>query len=46
ARLEAEAALAALLSRFPGLHLDISRTELRRRPTIRAHGLMSLPVAW
>ena len=46
ARLEAETALAALLSRLPGLHLDISRTELRRRPTIRAHGLMLLPVAW
>ncbi|WP_086859565.1 cytochrome P450 family protein [Streptomyces milbemycinicus] len=46
ARLEAETALAALLSRLPRLRLDISHTELRRRPTIRARGLISLPVAW
>ncbi|MFD8869560.1 cytochrome P450 [Streptomyces sp. NPDC059590] len=46
ARLETETALDALLSRLPGLRLDMPRAELRRRPTIRAHGLISLPVAW
>ncbi|MDX3227819.1 cytochrome P450 [Streptomyces sp. ME19-01-6] len=46
ARLEAETALAALLSRLPGLRLDVPRPQLRRRPTIRARGLISLPVAW
>ncbi|MES4902166.1 MULTISPECIES: cytochrome P450 [unclassified Streptomyces] len=46
ARLEAETALTALLSRAPGLRLDVPRTQLRWRPTIRARGLISLPVAW
>ncbi|MEU5611843.1 cytochrome P450 [Streptomyces sparsogenes] len=46
ARLEAEIALAALLSRFPGLRLDVPRDQLRRRPSMRAHGLISLPVTW
>ncbi|MGY0064774.1 cytochrome P450 family protein [Streptomyces sp. LZ34] len=46
ARLEAETALATLLSRLPGLRLDIPRAQLRWRPTIRARGLFSLPVAW
>ncbi|MET7904943.1 cytochrome P450 [Streptomyces sp. NPDC005355] len=46
ARLETETALAALLSRFPGLRLDVPRQEVRWRPSIRARGLISLPVAW
>ncbi|MFJ1991266.1 cytochrome P450 family protein [Streptomyces asiaticus] len=46
ARMELETALAALLRRFPGLRLDVPRERLRWRPTIRARGLISLPVAW
>ncbi|MDP9615307.1 MULTISPECIES: cytochrome P450 family protein [Streptomyces] len=46
ARMETETALAALLQRFPGLRLDVPREELRWRPSIRARGLISLPVAW
>lgn len=46
ARLETETALTALLGRFPGLRLDIPREEVRWRPSIRARGLISLPVAW
>ncbi|MFK0290373.1 cytochrome P450 [Streptomyces sp. NPDC090442] len=46
ARMEAETAIAALISRFPGLHLDIPRDEVRHRRTIRSRGLISLPVAW
>ncbi|QKV91049.1 cytochrome P450 [Streptomyces sp. NA02950] len=46
ARMEAEVALEALLRRFPGLRLDVSKEELRWRPSIRTRGLISLPVAW
>lgn len=46
ARMELEIALAALVRRFPGLRLDVPREELRWRPSIRARGLISLPVAW
>ncbi|MFI0776719.1 cytochrome P450 [Streptomyces sp. NPDC021212] len=46
ARMETDIALATLLSRFPGLRLDVPREELRWRPSIRARGLISLPVAW
>ena len=46
ARMETDIALATLLSRFPGLRLEVPREELRWRPTIRARGLISLPVAW
>ncbi|KUL48310.1 cytochrome [Streptomyces sp. NRRL F-4489] len=46
ARMEAEIAISALISRFPGLRLDIPRDEVRHRRTIRARGLISLPVAW
>ncbi|MEV5595670.1 cytochrome P450 [Streptomyces sp. NPDC052496] len=46
ARMETETALAALISRFPGLRLDVPRSALRHRRTLRARGLISLPVAW
>ncbi|POX40059.1 cytochrome P450 [Streptomyces sp. Ru73] len=46
ARMEAQTALGALIQRFPGLRLAVPRTELRWRRSIRARGLMSLPVAW
>lgn len=46
ARIETEIALAALLRRFPGLRLDVPRERLRWRPSTRARGLISLPVAW
>ncbi|MGW7491225.1 cytochrome P450 family protein [Streptomyces sp. NPDC054786] len=46
ARMEAVIALDALLSRFPGLRLDVPRGELRHRRALRARGLISLPVAW
>ncbi|MGK5731659.1 cytochrome P450 family protein [Streptomyces sp. URMC 124] len=46
ARMETETALAALLERFPGLALDGAREEIARRPSIRARGLISLPVRW
>ncbi|WP_431046525.1 cytochrome P450 family protein [Streptomyces sp. P1-3] len=46
ARLETEIALSALLERFPRLRLGVPREELRHRPTIRARGLISLPVSW
>ncbi len=46
ARMEVEVALAALLERLPGLRLAVPRGELRWRPSIRARGLISLPVAW
>ncbi|UNO43135.1 cytochrome P450 [Streptomyces sp. MST-110588] len=46
ARMETETALAALISRFAGLRLEVPRAELRHRRTIRARGLISLPVAW
>ncbi|MGR3935174.1 cytochrome P450 family protein [Streptomyces sp. BRA346] len=46
ARMETDIALATLLSRFPGLRLEVPREDLRWRPTIRARGLISLPVTW
>ncbi|KAA6212799.1 cytochrome P450 [Streptomyces albofaciens JCM 4342] len=46
ARMQTETALTALISRFPGLRLDVPRAELRHRRTLRARGLISLPVAW
>ncbi|MEV6183904.1 cytochrome P450 [Streptomyces sp. NPDC052015] len=44
ARLETEVALAALLERFPDLAL--AETEPRRRPSLRARGLLALPVTY
>ncbi|MFF1375301.1 cytochrome P450 [Streptomyces sp. NPDC058308] len=44
ARLEAETALGVLVERFPRLALGVPRSELRWRPTIRARGLVELPV--
>ncbi|MEU9112552.1 cytochrome P450 [Streptomyces sp. NPDC048483] len=46
ARMETETALGALLGRFPGLRLAVPQGELRRRRSLRADGLISLPVAW
>ncbi|MBT2390457.1 cytochrome P450 [Streptomyces sp. ISL-1] len=46
ARMETEIALAALLERFPGLTLDIPPGGLRWRPSMRARGLLSLPVRY
>ncbi|MGW0822550.1 cytochrome P450 family protein [Streptomyces sp. NPDC002845] len=46
ARLETEVALVALLERLPGLALDIPPGELRWRPSMRARGLLSLPVRY
>ncbi|MFI0817778.1 cytochrome P450 [Streptomyces sp. NPDC021098] len=46
ARMETDIALATLLSRFPGLRLDVPREALRWRPSMRARGLISLPVTW
>ncbi|MEU8545837.1 cytochrome P450 [Streptomyces roseoverticillatus] len=46
ARMETETALAALLERFPELALDVAREELAWRPSVRARGLISLPVRW
>ncbi|MFD7668443.1 cytochrome P450 [Streptomyces sp. NPDC059788] len=45
-RMETETAIDALISRFPGLRLDIARADVRHRRTLRARGLISLPVAW
>lgn len=44
ARLEAQIAVSTLLRRFPALALDVPRDELRWRPSIRARGLVALPV--
>ncbi|MDH6579293.1 cytochrome P450 [Kitasatospora sp. MAP5-34] len=46
ARLETEIALATLLRRFPALALDVPRDELRHRPSLRARGLLALPVRY
>ncbi|WAX78766.1 cytochrome P450 family protein [Streptomyces sp. KMM 9044] len=46
ARMETEIALAALLDRFPELALDAQVDELRWRPSMRARGLLSLPVRY
>ncbi|MCH0539684.1 cytochrome P450 [Streptomyces sp. MUM 203J] len=44
ARLETGIAVGTLLRRFPALELDVPRDRLRWRPSIRARGLVSLPV--
>ncbi|MCB5169481.1 cytochrome P450 [Streptomyces bambusae] len=44
ARLETQIAVAALVRRFPGLALDVPREALRWRPSVRARGLLALPV--
>jgi cytochrome P450 len=44
ARLETEIALGTLLRRLPELALDVPRAELRWRPSMRARGLLALPV--
>ncbi|MGK4579255.1 cytochrome P450 family protein [Kitasatospora sp. HPMI-4] len=44
ARMETGIAIATLLRRFPDLALDIPRETVRRRPSIRARGLLALPV--
>ncbi|MFI9029836.1 cytochrome P450 [Streptomyces sp. NPDC053560] len=46
ARMETQTALNAVIQRFPGLRLTVPRAELRWRRSIRARGLISLPVAW
>jgi hypothetical protein len=46
ARMETETALAALLDRFPRLALDIPPDGLRWRSSMRARGLLSLPVRY
>jgi cytochrome P450 len=46
ARLETEIALSALLERFPRLELDVPYGELRWRPSMRARGLLALPVRY
>ncbi|WP_328316132.1 cytochrome P450 family protein [Streptomyces sp. NBC_00388] len=46
ARLETEIALAALLDRFPALALDVAPDDLRWRPSMRARGLVALPVRY
>jgi len=44
ARMEAEVAIGALLTRFPGMSLAVSPEELRWRPVSLMNGLESLPV--
>ncbi|MEV8096943.1 cytochrome P450 [Kitasatospora sp. NPDC085879] len=44
ARLETAVALTALLRRFPRLELDVPEEQLRHRPSLRARGLLELPV--
>ncbi|WP_042381818.1 cytochrome P450 family protein [Streptacidiphilus melanogenes] len=46
ARLETEIALDALLTRFPRLALAVPEPGLRRRPSMRARGLVELPVTY
>ncbi|MCZ4512903.1 cytochrome P450 [Streptomyces sp. ActVer] len=46
ARLETEIALAALLERLPDLELDGDPGDLRWRPSLRARGLLALPVTY
>lgn len=46
ARLETEVALTTLLRRFPGLALDRPPADLRHRPSLRARGLLALPVRY
>ncbi|MEU3301048.1 cytochrome P450 [Streptomyces sp. NPDC006678] len=44
ARLETRIAVSTLLRRFPALELDVPRDDLRWRPSMRARGLVALPV--
>ncbi|MFF7191724.1 cytochrome P450 [Streptomyces sp. NPDC008222] len=44
ARLETQIAVSTLLRRFPALELDVPRDQLRWRPSMRARGLLALPV--
>ncbi|WJV49446.1 cytochrome P450 family protein [Streptomyces flavofungini] len=46
ARLELTTAIGALLERFPDLALGVPESELRWRPSIRARGLLALPVVF
>ncbi|MFE2379682.1 cytochrome P450 [Streptomyces sp. NPDC059398] len=46
ARMETEIALSVLLDRFPALALDVAPDELRWRPSMRARGLLALPVRY
>ncbi|MFD4656826.1 cytochrome P450 [Kitasatospora sp. NPDC058444] len=46
ARMETALALTALLRRFPALALDVPVARLRHRPTLRARGLLELPVRY
>ncbi|MGA5821769.1 cytochrome P450 family protein [Kitasatospora sp. NPDC094028] len=46
ARMETALALTALLRRFPALALDVPVERLRHRPTLRARGLLELPVRY
>ncbi|MFE5586501.1 cytochrome P450 [Kitasatospora sp. NPDC056531] len=46
ARMETSLALTALLRRFPDLALDVPVGQLRHRPTMRARGLLELPVRY
>ncbi|MEV7870793.1 cytochrome P450 [Streptomyces sp. NPDC088124] len=46
ARMETEVALAALLDRFPGLALGTPPEGLKWRPSLRARGLLALPVSY
>ncbi|MFE4992871.1 cytochrome P450 [Streptomyces mirabilis] len=46
ARLETEIAVTALLERLPDLALDADPAELRWRPSLRARGLLALPVTY
>ncbi|GAA5016578.1 cytochrome P450 [Kitasatospora paranensis] len=46
ARMETAVALTTLLRRLPALALDVPREDLRRRPSLRARGLLALPVRY
>ncbi|MET9539631.1 cytochrome P450 [Streptomyces sp. NPDC006553] len=46
ARLETQIAVSTLLRRFPHLKLAAARDELRWRPSMRARGLVALPVSF
>ncbi len=42
--METALAITALLRRFPALALGVPAEQLRHRPTMRARGLLELPV--
>lgn len=46
ARLELTTAIGALVERFPDLALGVPESELRWRPSMRARGLLALPVVF